>query len=46
MTDKFIICVLQHQALFDKWHANNKDNDLNTWQSIADQLGSVDGNDT
>ncbi len=45
MADKLVICVSQHQALFDKQHANYKDKDLkdNLQQSTADQLGLVNG---
>ncbi len=39
--DKLIICFSQHQASFDKQHADYRDNGLedNMWQSITDQLG-------
>ncbi len=45
MADKLIICVSQHQVLFDKRHADYKDNYLkdNIWQSITDHLGSANG---
>ncbi len=37
MADKLIICVCQHQVLFDKRHTNDKNNNLkdNMWQSIT-----------
>lgn len=42
--DKFIICFSQHQALFDKWDANYKNNNLkeNMRESVADFFGSGD----
>ncbi len=43
MADELITCISQHQALFGKQHANYKDNNFNIWQSIADQLGFVNG---
>ncbi len=42
MADKLIICVSQHQELFDKQQANYKDNNLRQHMAeYRDQLGSV-----
>lgn len=41
MSNKLIVCVYQHQMLFDKQDGNYKNNYLqdNIWQSIANPLG-------
>ncbi len=41
MADKLIICVSQHQALFDGRQGHYREDNL--WQSIMDQLGSANG---
>ncbi len=45
MADEHIIFVSQHQVLFNKPRANDKDSDLkdSIWQSITDQMGHTNG---
>lgn len=39
IADKFIICVSQYQALFDKENYKNNDFKDFIWQSNTDRLG-------